>query len=586
METETNAQSQSASFFKELGGFMKPYQVKYVLSVIISIISVLCNLGAYLFAGKLAGIIFTEKSVTSQALLITVGIAGFKVMNVILLNLSTWVSHHSAYETLRDIRSAIVEKMLRLPMGYFETNGTGRLKTMLVDRIEGIEVTLAHLLPEMTANMLVPLTLIVLMFMVDWRLAFCILLWLLIGVLIMGGMMIGYKAKYAGQIQAAKSMNQAIVEYVGGIRVIKTFNQADSSYKKFEDAVMHHANYNLDWVKETQFFSSFGSSVTPFSIFPVLIAGLIFFANGSLTGETFLLFMMISLGIYGSIVKAFSFFDQVAQMGTTAKEIRDVLDYKELKRKESNKTQNVSEATVDFSDVTFSYTKDGDKVLGGVSLHVPPHTMLALVGASGGGKSTIAKLLAGYWDATGGKIQINGKEISSYSQEEINNMIAYVDQETFLFDMSIMENIRIGRPSATDEEVIQAAKRAGCDEFIRALPKGYQTPAGSGKLSGGERQRIAIARAMMKNAPIMILDEATASTDPENETAIQNAISKAAAGKTLIVVAHRLKTIVSAEQIAYVEKGIIKAIGTHDKMLKICPEYANMWYLAEKGDNK
>lgn len=201
------------------------------------------------------------------------------------------------------------------------------------------------------------------------------------------------------------------------------------------------------------------------------------------------------------------------------------------------------------------------------------------------GKSTIAKLLAGYWDADSGEIFIDGKPISSYSQEELNRQIAYVDQETFLFDESILENIRMGCPTATDGEVMEASKRAGCDTFIRALPQGYDTPAGMAgqKLSGGERQRIAIARAMMKNAPVMILDEATASADPENEASIQAALSEAAKGKTLIVVAHRLSTVMHAEQIAFVKDGMIQNVGTHAALLKNCPEYAAMWALAEEG---
>ena len=210
--------------------------------------------------------------------------------------------------------------------------------------------------------------------------------------------------------------------------------------------------------------------------------------------------------------------------------------------------------------------------------------MLALVGSSGSGKSTIAKLLAGYWDADSGEIFIGGRPISAYSQEELNRQIAYVDQETFLFDESIMENIRMGRPAADDNEVVEAAKRAGCDQFIRALPQGYYTSAGmaGGKLSGGERQRIAIARAMMKDAPVMILDEATASSDPENEASIQEALSEAAKGKTLIVVAHRLSTVTGAEQIAFVKDGRIENVGTHSELLRNCPEYAAMWALSEE----
>ena len=282
-------------------------------------------------------------------------------------------------------------------------------------------------------------------------------------------------------------------------------------------------------------------------------------------------------------MNAMNYFDQLAGMGTNAKEIKDVLDYPELKRGEKQEGKG---ADVQFEKVTFSYGSDKENpTIKEISFSVPQGTMLALVGPSGSGKSTIAKLLAGYWDPDSGKIMIGGEAISEYSQEALNNQIAYVDQETFLFDNTILENIRMGRPSATDEEVKDAAKRAGCHEFIEALPEGYHTLAGSagGRLSGGERQRIAIARAMMKNAPIMILDEATASSDPENEAAIQVALSAAAKDKTLIVVAHRLATIMHAEQIAFIKDGQIEQIGTHGELLDRCPEYNKMWKLAKEG---
>lgn len=585
-EQTKNKQNQSASFFKELGKFMTPYKGKYVLSVIISIIGVICELAAYIFVGWLIALIFDSKHSLNDIIPIIILIASSKILRILLLNLSTWISHHAAYDTLRDIRMAITDKMLKLPLGYFETNGSGRLKTMIVDRIESIEITLAHLLPEMTANLLIPISMIGMMFLVDWRLSLCTFIWMIIGLFISGGMMIGYEEKYNGQIVVAKTMNQAVIEYVGGIEVIKTFNQSDDSYKKYEDAVYNHAKYNIDWIKQTQVFSSFASGVAPYSIFPVLILGLILWNNGTLAASTLLFFMIIVLGIYAPIVKAAGFFDQVAQMGTTAKEIREVLDYREVKRSD-NMVQN-NNTDIEFSGIEFSYDNSNDKVLDGISLKVKPGTMLALVGPSGSGKSTIAKLLAGYWDPTYGDIKIGGYTLSEYSQEELNNMIAYVDQETFLFDMSIMDNIRVGKPTASDEEVINIAKLSGCDTFIRSLENGYYTNAGSagGKLSGGERQRIAIARAMMKDAPIIILDEATASTDPENEIAIQDALSKAASGKTLIVVAHRLSTIISAEQIAYIKDGKVKSIGNHEELLENCPEYAQMWSLTNVGGGK
>lgn len=585
-ENEKIQQNQSASFFKELGKFMKPYKCKYTASVIISIIGVACELAVFVFAGKLIGLIFDGKHSFKDLIPLVIAIAASKILRILLLNLSTWISHHAAYDTLHDIRSSIADKMLKLPLGYFETNGSGRLKTMLVDRIESIEVTLAHLLPEMIANLLIPISMIGMMFFIDWRLALCIFIWLFVGLLISCGMMIGYEKKYTEQIAAAKSMNQAVVEYIGGINVIKTFNQSDVSYQKYKNAVCHHAEYNVNWTKETQVFASFANSVAPYSIFPMLIMGLNFWNNDTIEASTLFFFMIVALGIYGPIIKATGFFDQVAQMGTTAKEIRKVLDYPELKR--MNKASGKVDADIEFSDIEFSYEENGDKVLDGISLKVPSGTMLALVGASGSGKSTIAKLLAGYWDATSGEIRIGDNLISDYSQEELNHMIAYVDQETFLFDMNIMDNIRVGKPEASDEEVMRVAKLAGCDTFIRNLPDGYQTKAGEagGKLSGGERQRIAIVRAMMKDAPIMILDEATASADPENETSIQNALSIASSGKTLVVVAHRLSTIVSAEQIAFIKNGKVQLTGTHDVLLRKCPEYAEMWNLTSAGGAK
>lgn len=581
MSKDKEKKNASASFFTELGCFMKPYAGKYVGSVIVSILSVAASLAAYAFAGIIAGKVFVGKPEWKSILPLAVSVAVCKLLHSVLLNSSTWISHKAAYLTLRDIRKAIADKMMRLPMGYFEENGSGRLKTMLVDHIEGMEKTLAHMLPELTANLLAPVALFVWMFYIDWRLALCALIWIILGFSVTGGMMKGYETKYAGQIAAMKGMNQAVAEYIGGIEVIKNFGRADECYKKYKDAVYGHAAYNLGWQKETQTYSSLGMAIAPFSLFPVLIAGLIFYENNTLDADTMFLMMLLTFGIFSPLMQAMNYFDQLAQMGTNAQEIRNVLEYPELKRG----SENIHGNDVEFSNVTFSYRSGNTPALKNISLKIPAGTMLALVGPSGSGKSTIAKLLAGYWDVDSGDILVGGISIASCSQESLNMGIAYVDQETFLFDESILNNIRMGNPAASDEEVIETAKKAGCDEFIRNLPQGYQTAAGAagGKLSGGERQRIAIARAMMKNAPIMILDEATASSDPENEASIQSALSVAAKGKTLIVVAHRLSTIINAEQIAFVKDGMIQSIGTHKQLFEDCKEYRRMWALAGEG---
>ena len=574
-----NSDNKQPSFFGELGSFMKPYGTQYGLSVAVSMAAVASGLAAYAFAGIIAGKLFSGNAEIRSLMIYAALAAVCRLLNGVLINTSTWISHHAAYHTLSDIRKALIEKLVRLPMGYFEENGSGRLKAMLTDHIEGMERTLAHMLPELTANLLAPAAMMIWSFFIDWRLALCILIWIIIGFSATGGMMKNYAEKYAGQIAAMKSMNQAVTEYVGGIEVIKNFGRADECYGKFKAAVYGHAEYNINWQKETQIYSSLGMAIAPFSVFPVLIAGVIFYNNGTLAPETFFMMILLSLGIFRPLMQAMSYFDQLAQMGTNAKEIKDILNYSELKR--GNK--EISGADIELSDVTFSYSGEEEPAADHISVKVPSGTMLALVGPSGSGKSTAAKLIAGYWDADGGNIFIGGKSISEISQQSLNKNIAYVDQDTFLFDTSIMENIRMGDPYASDDEVIKAAKAAGCDDFIRALPQGYMTTAGAagGRLSGGERQRIAIARAMMKNAPIMILDEATASSDPENEASIQTALSAAARGRTLVVIAHRLSTVMNAEQIAYVKNGRIEAVETHTELLEKCPDYAKQWALSE-----
>lgn len=559
------------------GNFMKPYAGKYSVSVIISILSVTAGLAAYALVGIIASRLFSGNT---EGILAPAAFACVcKLLKSVFMNLSTWLSHHAAYDTLCAIRKALSAKMLRLPLGYFEENGSGRLKTVLADHVEGMEKTLAHMLPELTANLLSPAALTVWMYIIDWRLALITTVWIILGFSVTGGMMKGYKEKYEGQIRAYKTMNQTIAEYVGGIRVIKNFGRMEECYGKYSDAVYAHAKYNTKWQRETQVWSSLGMAIAPFSVFPVLIAGLIFYSGGSIEGGTLVMSVLLSLGIFTPLMNAMNYFDQLAQLGTNAREIRDVLDATELKRSSEN---SVSGSDIDFEHVTFAYGKNADTALDDVSFHIPGGTEFALVGPSGSGKSTIAKLLAGYFDASGGTVKIGGKPISNYTAEALNRAIAYVEQETFLFDGTIMNNISMGKPNADDEEVIKAAERAGCDGFIRELPEGYRTRAGAAgsRLSGGERQRIAIARAILKDAPILILDEATASADPENEAAIQQALSEAAKGKTLIVVAHRLATVSNADQIAFVQDGKIISIGKHEQMLSDCPEYAAMWRLA------
>ena len=574
-------QEQSPSFFQELGGFMKPYNGQYALSVVLSILGVTALLGAYACAGFIAARLFDGR-IDGGLWPLALGAGGCWLLHALLVNFSTWLSHHAAYSTLADVRKAISEKLLRLPLGYFENQGSGRLTAQLTEQVENMETPLAHVLPEMTANLLVPAALMVWLFILDWRLGLCTLIWMILGFSVTGGMMKNYPEKFAGQIKAGKAMNQAVTEYVGGIEVIKNFGQEKTCGEKYESAVYGHADYNVGWQKETQLYTALGMAIVPFSLFPVLIGGLIFVSNGTLTASRLFLAVMLTMGIFGPLMQSMGYFDQLAQMGVTAKELKNILEYPELRR---GTGAEAADGEIVFDHVGFTYDGSEKPALEDVSLRVPSGTMLALVGPSGSGKSTIARLLGGYWDPQKGSISLGGKPMGEFTQEQLNNLIAYVDQDTFLFDKTIADNIRMGRPGASDEEVREAARQAGCDEFIRSLPQGYETMAGAAgqRLSGGERQRITIARAMMKQAPILILDEATASADPENEALIQSALTAAARGKTLVVVAHHLTTVMHAHQIAFVKDGRIAAVGSHETLLRDCPDYQALWALSREG---
>ena len=382
--------------------------------------------------------------------------------------------------------------------------------------------------------------------------------------------------KVIGAVKAGKQMADAIVEYIGGMEVVKAFSQSAGSYKKYSDAVNYNANYYVDWMRENQKTMSAYNAILPSVLICVLPCGFAFWLSGSLELSTFLSIVIFSLGLIGPIIAAFTFTDDLAVLGTNVEEISQLLNAEELNHKETPiKLENTG---ISLRSVSFSY--DGTtEVLHDVNLAIHPGTMTALVGPSGSGKSTVAKLIAGYWDVTSGSITLGGHELKDMPLSEIADQISYVSQDNYLFNRSIRENIRMGRPSATDAEVEQAAKQSGCDAFIRKLDNGYDTVVGSAgsHLSGGERQRIAIARAMLKNAPVVILDEATAYIDPENEALVQKAISTLTVGKTLIVIAHRLSTIVGADNIVVVKDGTIHAQGTHEKLLETCPLYRDMW---------
>ena len=557
-----------------LWGWGKPYHGKFIGSIILAVLGVVCQMVPYFCVAHIVTMMLSgEQNFSRYVTAGIIALCGY-FGKVLFSSLSTTISHTATYYTLRDLRENITAKLARVPMGTILDTPSGQYKTTIVDRVEGMESTFAHLIPEMTANVLVPLVIAVYLFFLDWRMALLSLVTLMVGIAVMSTGMKDYPVKWEGAVKAGKQMANAIVEYIGGIEVVKAFSQSAGSYKKYSDAVNYNANYYVDWMRENQKTMSAYNAILPSVLICVLPCGFAFWLSGSLELSTFLSIVIFSLGLIGPIIAAFTFTDDLAVLGTNVEEISQLLNAEELNHKET--PIKLEDTGISLRSVSFSY--DGTtEVLHDVNLAIHPGTMTALVGPSGSGKSTVAKLIAGYWDVTSGSITLGGHELKNMPLSEIADQISYVSQDNYLFNRSIRENIRMGRPSATDEEVEQAAKQSGCDAFIRKLDNGYDTVVGSAgsHLSGGERQRIAIARAMLKDAPIIILDEATSSVDPENEDELQRAIEALTHDKTIIMIAHRLKTVRNADQILVLDNTHIVQRGTHAELIQQKGLYAD-----------
>ena len=568
-----NEQSTASSLLR----FAGPYKGRYVLSICLSVLGVASGLVPYYAAAQiLIGLIGTERNFSFYIFWGIIAVVGYLAKSTFAI-LSTSISHTATFLVLRDIRKQIVDKFSRMPMGTLLNTPSGQLKDTLVDRVEGLETPLAHLLPEMSANVLVPVFIVIYLFVLDWRMALISLITIPVGMAFMATILKTYPQQYEGSVKINQQMNNAVVEYVNGIEVIKAFNQSAASYGKYSDAVRDNADYFYKWMKSCQWAMSSYNAICPAVLITVLPAGVLFYAAGSITAANLITIIILSLGIVGPLIAASNFADSLGMVGTVVNEIAVLLDGPELVRPTQPVTLNSQE--IRLNDVSFSYNDDGDNAIQHINLAIKPGTVTALVGPSGSGKSTITKLIAGFWDVGSGSITLGGKDLRTIPQKQLADQIAYVSQDNYLFDDTIRENIRMGRLSASDTEVEEAAKAAGCDAFIRSLENGYDTNVGGagGHLSGGERQRIAIARAMLKNAPIVILDEATAYIDPENEAVVQEAVSKLVAGKTLIIIAHRLSTITDSDQIVVMKDGVISNIGTHDELLKTSELYREMW---------
>ena len=569
---------QKDNWVKILFSFAAPCKGKMALSVFCAILSVAGGFIPFWAVYEIL-LAFINQNVTLNGILIwcLVGAAGY-LLRVACHGISTILAHISAYTILEGIRLKIADRLMKAPLGEVMGRRIGYLKNIIMDKVEDLEPPLAHMIPELTSNLLLPVAIFIWMLVIDWRMGLAVLISPVLAMIPMFFLMRNYNSQYAAYMEANNHVNSIIIEYVEGIEVVKAFNQSTSSYEKFVNAVQSFKEFTLAWFKSTWKSMNLMMAIMPTTLLGVLPVGLLLVQNGSISPAELAMGIILSLSIVGPLMKATTFINEAKSMEYAVEVANELLNLPVLP--DSGKIVSIPHNDIALKHVTFSYDgSEQNEVLHDVNLELPEGSFTALVGPSGGGKSTITRLIARFWDVTGGSITIGGKNVKELSIRQLSELVSFVTQDNFLFNCSLKENIRLGNPSATDEEVYAAAKAACCDEFIVRLDKGYDTPAGDAgkRLSGGEKQRIAIARAILKNAPIVILDEATAFTDPQNEDKIQKSIMALSKGKTLLVIAHRLSTIQNADQIVVLKKGRIVDCGKQEELLKRCPLYADMW---------
>lgn len=560
---------------RQLFAFVGERNSKMRISILLAVLGEMFGIVPFLMVALLADELY-RGTATIQRVLFFSGIAAIcQLIKMLLTWRSSLMSHKISFTILKNIREAITDRMAKVPMGVMLETPTGTFKNLIVDNVAKLEDSMAHFMPELPSNIAAPLCSILLIFILDWRMGLASLITIPLGILFFAAMMRGYGPRMENYMRSANDMNSSLVEYVSGIQVIKAFNRSASSYGKYSKSVNYFHDSTMEWWSQCWFWNAAARAVLPSTLLGTLPVGAWLYMEGTLSLPVFLISLVVPLGFVAPLMKVSEAMEQVSMIKGNLEQVTAFLKTPELVR--PSEPVSLGERTYQFEDVHFGYKET--EVLHGISFQTRPGTMTAIVGPSGSGKSTIAKLMAGFWDVTSGSVRFGGQDIRQIPFEQLMGEISYVAQDNFLFDKSIRENIRMGNPAATDEEVEDAAKAANCHDFIMQLEQGYDTLAGDAgdRLSGGERQRITIARAMLKPSSVVILDEATAYADPENEALIQQAISKLVAGKTLIVVAHRLNTIRNTDQILVVANGNIAGRGTQEELLRECPIYQKMW---------
>lgn len=565
---------------------VKPYMGEYTRytkrAVIAVVAAVILSIVPYFFLYQIIAALTAGESIsTGFVMLRAVLTAVCLVGNAVLYGHGLDLSHYSAYNTLKNLRTALQGRLEQQPLGTIRELGNGRIKKVFTDDIETIELLLAHAIPEGIANLIIPVVVMVAMFFVDWKLALLSLASFPLGFLAMGMMFKLGMSRMEAYYAAAARMNNTIVEYVNGMEVVKVFNRDGESYERFEHDINYYRDMTLDWYRVCWPWMALYSSIIPCVALFTLPVGGWFVLKGWSTLPDFVLVLCMTFAIGMPLLKAMSFMGKFPQLSYKVDELERLLDNPPLKQ--SDKGFEGKNCDIRFEDVHFSYKEA--EVIHGIDLEIKEGQMAALVGESGSGKSTLAKLLVHFYDLDSGRITLGGQDLTDMSIAALNDQISFVSQEQFLFNTSLYDNILIGKPNATREEVLRAASLAQCDEFLLRLPNGIDSMAGEGgkMLSGGERQRISLARALLKDAPVIVLDEATAFIDPENEEKMNAAISEVIRGKTVLIIAHRLHTVVGADKIIVLNEGNVDAEGTHEELLKKSEVYRRLWAAAQQS---
>lgn len=558
----------------------------FIGSIVVAILGVACSFLPYLIIADIVKELIGGNSDPAYYLKLVIFMGVSWALRMLLHSVSTTLSHVATFNVLGGIRKQLTAKLSKIPLGSVLDDHSGTYKNIIVERVDAMETTMAHVIPEFTANILLPIVMFIYLMTIDWRMGLANLISVVIGLVFVSGMMKGSQESFQLTLEKTKKLNDTAVEYINGIEVIKAFGKSKSSYEKFVIAAREGADCFIKWMRRCIWWSAGSLSFTPATLLGVLPVGLLLVKSGGLGTVDFITGVILSAGLVTPLVVAFSYTDDIAKMGAIFGEVTEVLTRKEMIRPKEMEG-SPKDSNIKLSGVRFTY-KDKE-VLHGIDMEIRQGEVTAIVGPSGSGKSTVARLIDSLWDVDEGSITYGGVDIRKLPLDYYTSQIAYVAQDNYLFDLSIMENIRLGKKSASDEDVINAAKATGCHEFILGLENGYETMAGGagGHLSGGERQRICIARAMLKDTPVVIMDEATAYTDPENEALVQSSVAKLVAGRTLIVIAHRLSTITDADRIYVIDDGKVEASGTHSELLKTCDLYKNMWeahVISKDGD--